>query len=59
MARHSAKTIRTPPVTSKRTVLERWGSRVCAGYEVTVKIDATQTSSLGRASRVRGTGERE
>ena len=62
MARHSAKTIRTPPVTSKRTVLERWGSWVCAGYEVTVKIDPNDphwTSTLGRVSRPRGTGERE
>jgi hypothetical protein len=59
MARHSAKTIRATTVTpTKRTVLERWGSRICAGYEVTVKVDPTQTS-LGRASRVRGTGERE
>jgi hypothetical protein len=60
MARHSAKTTRTTTAApSRRNVLERWGSRVCAGYEVTVKIDPTQASSHGRASRHRATGERE
>jgi hypothetical protein len=60
MARHSAKTTRTTAVAAqKRPALERWGSRFCAGYEVTVKIDPTQTTSLGRVGRTRGTGERE
>jgi hypothetical protein len=59
MARHSAKTTRTTAVTQKRPTLERWGSRFCAGYEVTVKIDPTQTTSPGRVGRTRGTGERE
>jgi hypothetical protein len=64
MARHSAKSPRattaTPP---KRAALERWGSRFCAGYEVTVKIDpmieTNGTSNLGRTTRSRATGERE
>jgi hypothetical protein len=60
MARHSTKTTRTATVAhAKRTGLERWGCRVWAGYEVTVKIDPTQISSPGRGSRTRGTGERE
>jgi hypothetical protein len=60
MARHSAKTTRAATAAQgKRPGLERFGSRFCAGYEVTVKIDPTQQSTLARGSRARGTGERE
>jgi len=49
----------TAMATSKRATLERCGSRWCAGYEVTVKIDPNQINILGRAGKARGTGERE
>jgi len=60
MARHSTKTTRTTRGPSpKRTTLEGLGSRWCAGYEVMIRIDPTQTNSLGRVNKARATGERE
>jgi hypothetical protein len=60
MARNSAKMTRATTVANpKRSVLERCGSRWCAGYEVTVKVDPNQINILGRIAKARGTGERE
>jgi hypothetical protein len=55
MARHNAKTNRpTVPATQKRIALEPGGSRLCAGYEVTIKIEPPQTSHPGRPAKAPG-----
>jgi hypothetical protein len=55
MAKHTAKTTRpTASATHRRVTLEPGGSRLCAGYEVTVKIEPTPTSQPGRAGKTPG-----
>jgi hypothetical protein len=55
MAKHNPKTTRpTVSATQRRIALEPGGSRLCAGYEVTVKIEPPQTSHTGRSGKIPG-----
>ena len=55
MAKHNAKTTRpTASATQRRNALEPGGSRLCAGYEVTVKIEAPQTNHPARSGKAPG-----